>query len=93
MTGPAERDDDDGDDDGVDRGAVVDVDGGIDDVGVGPGEEGTAAGDDGATRARVSSSGPGLLSASVPIAKPTARQRSMLWSAGKNAKSLVRQES
>jgi len=47
----------------------------------------------GATRVRVSSSGAGLLSASVPIAKPTARQRSMVLSAAKNAKSLVRHES
>ena len=73
---------------------VEDGDGGDDDDDVAaPGEDGPAAEDDGATRARVSSSGGGLLSASVPIANPTARQRSMLWSAGKNAKSLVRQES
>src|SRR3954464_3798368 len=44
----------------------------------------------GGTRSLVSCSGVGLLSASVPIAKPTARQRSMLSSAAKNAKSLVR---
>ena len=37
-----------------------------------------ADGDVGPTRVLVSSSGAGLLSASVPMAKPTARQRSML---------------
>ena len=45
------------------------------------GEAGVVEGDDGdvgATRVLVSSSGAGLLSASVPMAKPTARQRSML---------------
>ena len=51
------------------------------------------AGAVGATRSRVSCSGAGLLSASVPMAKPTARHRSMLSSAARKAKSLVRHES
>jgi len=48
---------------------------------------------EGPTRSAVSCSGGGLLSASVPIAKPTARQRSMISSDAKNAKSFVRHES
>jgi hypothetical protein len=92
-----EDEDEDGDEDGGGGadGAEADGDGAGCDADAG----GADARDDeldvgeGATRSLVSCSGVGLLSASVPIAKPTARQRSMLSSAAKKAKSLVRHES
>ena len=84
----------DGDAAGAAAGAAADAAGA---AGVALGDEERGADVDGeasgAMRSLVSCPGAGLLSASVPIAKPTARQRSMLSSAAKKAKSFVRHES